>query len=150
MKHILIVGPGVCVPLGSCTNAETLAYVPEAASQGDMSLSAEVARLRYYHVDEAFRLSPQTVRMTPTLRQMRLLGSGVYGSLSQEFVDTCNWQEMRGVRTELLTAYLLARALGAAQIRWLYFMGRRQPEVTTQVCDCLKAKGVELCFKQRT
>lgn len=150
MKHILIVGPGVCTPLGSCASGDTLAYVPETAPEGDMRLSAEVARLRYFTADEAFRLSPQTVKMMPTLRQMRLLGTGVYASLPQEFVDTCNWQEMRGARTEVLTAYLLARALGASRIYWIYLTGMRRPEVVSQLQACLKTKGVELCFRQRT
>lgn len=150
MKHILIVGGGVCTPLGSCTNGDALAYVPEMVTEGDMRLSAEVARLKYYAANEAFRLSPQTVRLMPTLRQMRLLGTGVYASLPQEFVDICNWQEMRGARTEVLTAYLLARALGASRIHWVYLTGMRRPEVAQQLQACLKAKGVQLCFKQRT
>ena len=147
MKHVSIMGNGVTIPLGRQDLSDSLAFVPVAMSEEDMTISAELLKLPLCKSNEVFRCSAQTVRVIPTLRQIRRHGAGVYESLSQVFVDGINWQELRGIKTELLTAYLLARALEAPRIRWYFLQGVQHPLVSPKVIECFSRNGVELCFK---
>lgn len=147
MKRIEILAAGVTVSLATESRSDILAFVPGGQSDMEVGLLATVARLPYFTASEALRSSPQAIRVVPTLRNIKRLGVGIYGTLPQEMVDAMNWREMRGVPTELLTAYLVARALRAERIRWCFLSSAKRPEVTTAVHACLLRSGVELCFK---
>lgn len=147
MKRVEILAAGVTVSLTTESRSDILAYVPGGQSDMEVGLLAAVVRLPYFAASEALCSSPQTIRVVPTLRNIMRLGAGIYGTLPQEMVDAMNWREMRGVPTELLTAYLVARALRVERIRWCLLASAKKPELSTAVRACLLRSGVELCLK---
>lgn len=147
MKRVEILASGVTVSLATESGGDILAFVPSGQSDMEVGLLATVAKLPYFAASEALCSSPQTIRVVPTLRNIMRLGTGIYGTLPQEMVDTMNWREMRGVPTELLTAYLVARSLRAERIRWCFLASAKKPEVSTAVHACLLRSGVELCLR---
>lgn len=147
MKQVMIVDPGATFVFASEPGEEVAAYVPSLHALHDAQLVAEVLGLPYFKEDRALRVSPQSVRVVPTLRAIMRLGSGVYGSLPQTTVDVMNWPGMRGVQTELLTAYLVAKALQATCICWHFSARSGLPQVPPSVMSCLVRNGVRLVFK---
>jgi hypothetical protein len=147
MKRVCIVGSGVSLTVLPQTDNDVVAYVPYSITNKEVREMATDLRLPYCGTEQVFVRSPQTIRIVPTLRSIKNLGRGVYGILPQDEVDTLNWPVMRSMPTELLSAYLVARALKAESIHWYFNVWFRHPEVPEAVRLCLVHHGVELLNK---
>lgn len=106
---------------------DTEALVVSGMPVESAKLFASIFNVPFACAEETFNLSPQSLRFPPTRTTVRATGIALYYPLTKEWLQRSNWPLARGNSSALLTAYILARSLGAGEIE--YRLGSREEVV---------------------
>ncbi len=134
-------------------NPETLygteAMVVAKDCRQRLTMCASFYGLPYVGADEAFCLSPQSLRFPPTrilVRNRRKAGVELYSPLSESWLRGSNWQLARNNAPALLTAFVLAHALGAETIDYWLTDAEETVNMSFHLLQKFKEYGIAVRF----